>query len=284
MIRGPGVATLIVSVLIPSAFAQRQIFKFYGQEQGLENLATECLFQDRAGYLWIGTQNGLFRYDGGLFTYFGEVSGLPSSSVDSIAELPDGELWVATARGLARYQGRRFEPLKLGADVESSGRFGLASDATGGIYLTALSGLLVSRKPTPGSKRRFERLPGQPAGAAYGVHVDGHGNVWYGCGASVCRFAGGHFAVFGPQDGVPADQWDALLADKEGTVWIRSSSHLLRRSREGRRFESIRERVPPIGDFATLATGRDGELFVPTDEAYGSFQPAIGAVLAKSKD
>ena len=197
------VAALIVSVLIPSALAQRQIFKFYGQEQGLENLATECLFQDRIGHLWIATQNGLFRYDGGLFTHFGEAAGLPSSTVDAIAELPDGELWVATARGLARYQGGRFEPLKLGTDVQSSGRFGLASDAAGRLYLTTISGLLVSAKPEPGTTRRFEQVPGQPSGAAYGLHVEDDGDLWYGCGTSVCRFAAGHFAVFGPQDGVP---------------------------------------------------------------------------------
>ncbi|HEX4168107.1 MAG TPA: two-component regulator propeller domain-containing protein, partial [Bryobacteraceae bacterium] len=271
MIRGCGVATLILSVLIPSAFAQRQIFKFYGQDQGLENLATECLFQDRIGYLWIATQNGLFRYDGGAFTHFGEAAGLPSSSVDAIAELPDGELWVATARGLARYQNGRFEPLKLGTEVQSSGRFGLASDAAGRIYLTSISGLLVSPKPTPGTAREFRRVPGQPPGPAYGLHVDYGGDLWYGCGSSVCRFASGRFAVFGPQDGVPADRWDALLTDKEGTLWIRSSRHLLRRSREEARFESIPEAVPPIGDFATLATGRDGELFVPTDEGLWEF-------------
>ena len=271
MIRGLGVATLIVSVVIPSAFAQRQIFKFYGQEQGLGNLATESLFQDRTGHLWIATQNGLFRYDGGSFTQFGEAAGLPSSSVDAIAELPDGELWVATARGLARYRGSRFEPLKLAPEVRSSGRFGLASDATGRIYLTSISGLLVSPKPAPGAARQFQRVPGQPPGAAYGLHVEDNGDLWYGCGASVCRLTAGRFAVFGPQEGVPADRWDALLTDNTGTVWIRSSRHLLRENRYASRFESVPEAVPPIGDFAALATGRDGELFVPTDEGLWEF-------------
>src|SRR5690242_8399765 len=94
-------AIFVLAFLISPALAQRFSFKYYGQEQGLSNLATECLFQDRAGYLWVGTQNGLFRYDGADFTRFGEAEGLPSSSIEGIAETPDGTLWVATQAGLA---------------------------------------------------------------------------------------------------------------------------------------------------------------------------------------
>jgi ligand-binding sensor domain-containing protein len=72
--------------LIPLAFAQRYSFKYYGQEEGLSNLATECLFQDRAGYLWVGTQNGLCSYDGASFTRFGESEGLLSSSIRIASE------------------------------------------------------------------------------------------------------------------------------------------------------------------------------------------------------
>ena len=104
-------AVVIACLLITSAFAQRQSFKFYGQDQGLSNLATERLYQDRSGYLWVGTQNGLFRYDGAVFVGFGEAEGLPGSSIESIVETPDGVLWVATNRGLARRSGNRFQAL-----------------------------------------------------------------------------------------------------------------------------------------------------------------------------
>ena len=93
------IPALLVAGLLSPAAAQRQSFKYYGQEQGLSNLATECLLQDRAGYLWVGTQNGLFRYDGAVFVAFGQADGLPSSSIDTLVEGPDGALWVATSKG-----------------------------------------------------------------------------------------------------------------------------------------------------------------------------------------
>jgi len=262
----PGRIILLISWLIVPVMAQRQSFKFYGQDQGLSNLATECLFQDRGGYLWVGTQNGLFRYDGAVFTHFGEAEGLPSSSVDAIVETPDGVLWVGTSRGLARRRGSRFEAFDFGERVESSGRFGLAADGEGRLYLTTIAGLLVSSQPIAGVQRKFEAAPGPPTGPAYGVYADRNGVVWYGCASAVCRLMGGKVTIYGTKEGVPADRWDALLADRSGTVWIRSSKHLLKRPRGGNGFEGAANPIPPIGDFGTLHTGRDGELFVPTDD------------------
>jgi signal transduction histidine kinase/ligand-binding sensor domain-containing protein/ActR/RegA family two-component response regulator len=259
-------AILVFALLISPALAQRYSFKYYGQEQGLSNLATECLFQDRAGYLWAGTQNGLFRYDGADFTRFGEADGLPSSSIESITETPDGTLWVATQAGLARRLGQRFKAFNFGRRVKNSGHFGVASDAAGRIYLTTIAGLLTSPPPRPGSDRKFETVHGQPGGPTYGIHIDLSGTVWYGCGFGVCRLAAGKVTVFGSPEGVPASRWDALLTDRDGTVWIRSSKHLLRKTRASGRFTPIPQPVPGIGDFAALSSGRDGELFVPTDD------------------
>ena len=133
-------AVLALAFLISPALAQRFSFKYYGQEQGLSNLATEYLFQDRAGYLWAGTQNGLFRYDGAEFTRFSEADGLPSASIEAITETPDGTLWVATQAGLAERRGAGFAAFNFGRRVENSGHFGIASDSAGRIYLSTTCG------------------------------------------------------------------------------------------------------------------------------------------------
>src|SRR5271169_5483458 len=93
--------------------AQRYNFKFYGEEEGLQNLVVQVVLQDRAGFLWVGTQNGLFRYDGSRFTAFGRADGLPAGRIDSLHEAVDGTLWVGTHIGLARRQGERFETVGM---------------------------------------------------------------------------------------------------------------------------------------------------------------------------
>src|SRR6202521_1792940 len=101
------------SLFAPALSAQRYNFKFYGEDEGLKNLAVQAVLQDRAGFLWAGTQNGLYRYDGNHFTAFTSRDGLPGSRIESLYEAADGTLWVGTDRGLARRVGGRFEPVVL---------------------------------------------------------------------------------------------------------------------------------------------------------------------------
>lgn len=88
---------------------RRYSFKQYGVAEGLRNLVPKCLLQDRAGFLWVGPHNGLFRCDGSRFQYFGRENGLPGAVVFSLHEIADGTLWVGTRSGLARRSGERFE-------------------------------------------------------------------------------------------------------------------------------------------------------------------------------
>src|ERR1700758_538880 len=95
--------------------AQRYSFELYGQTEGLTNLVPTALTQDRAGFLWIGTQNGLFRYDGAHFEAFGVAEGLPSSRIESLYE-DNGTVLAATENGLAIFtHSGRFEPVRANA-------------------------------------------------------------------------------------------------------------------------------------------------------------------------
>src|SRR5215467_3490891 len=109
--RAVGIALLLATV---SASAQRYNFKFYGEEEGLQNLVVQVVLQDRAGFLWVGTQNGLFRYDGSRFVRFGRLEGLPGARIESVHESVDGVLWAGTRVGLARWRNDHFEAVDLG--------------------------------------------------------------------------------------------------------------------------------------------------------------------------
>ena len=64
-------AFMLLAVLAP-ATAQQYTFRGYGQPEGLGNLSVTCLVEDRPGYLWVCTENGLFRHDGREFQRFGD--------------------------------------------------------------------------------------------------------------------------------------------------------------------------------------------------------------------
>ena len=88
---------VIILAMTLRCLAQRYTFQLYGQADGLSNLNVLSVLQDRPGFLWVGTQNGLFRYNGVRFQSFSAGQGLPGGEVTKIHESPGGTLFVASA-------------------------------------------------------------------------------------------------------------------------------------------------------------------------------------------
>jgi len=85
-------------------------FQSYGVEDGLTNLSVYSFTQDAEGYLWAGTEDGLYRYDGHRFQLWGQS--LKSSIIWEMAASPTGGLWVGTDDGIFRLEGRDLKPVE----------------------------------------------------------------------------------------------------------------------------------------------------------------------------
>ena len=249
----------------PQADAQRYNFKFYGEDEGLQNLSVQAVLQDRFGFLWAGTQNGLYRYEGNQFTAFGKADGLPGTRIEALYEAVDGTLWINTDAGLARRAGQRFEavidPLVRGV----TGRQGIASDRDGRVYLATNKGLVIG---TPGPKQMQFALQFRPtrvnSDRVFSVYTGASGSVWYGCGTSVCVLDHGRAREVGIDHGLPPDRWDAIIGDLDGNLWFRSSTRLYGRPAGSDRFE-LQPGVPESNNtYPTLALDPAGKLLVPT--------------------
>ena len=131
----PKASLSLAAILACLAFAapvraQQYSFRYYGIEEGLTNLAVKVLFQDRTGFLWAGTENGLFRFDGQRFQRYGPAEGLPHEVVLSLGEAPDGSL-------LAGYQGRSLSSRRANVSKKCRCRAPAALTATAGFFLMA---------------------------------------------------------------------------------------------------------------------------------------------------
>jgi ligand-binding sensor domain-containing protein len=78
---GSFLATTVVCLALaaPTA-AQQYSFRRYGAAEGLQNMVVLSLAQDRDGYIWAGTEGGLYRYDGTRFRLIGPAEGLPCAT------------------------------------------------------------------------------------------------------------------------------------------------------------------------------------------------------------
>jgi len=120
--------------------AGRMPWQEYGLEQGLRNLSVWSICQDRWGFLWVGTEDGLHRYDGNRFEAI--TRGLPSDHILSLLSNSEGALWVGTYRGLSRWEGTRF--IRVGSEhPELNGPIhALAFGPGGGLWVGTAKGLL----------------------------------------------------------------------------------------------------------------------------------------------
>ena len=253
----------IVSLLPHVAVGQRYSFKYYNHEQGLEDLTVSCLFQDRTGFLWLGTANGLFRYDGENFE---PISGLPSTRIIAITETASGHLLVATREGLVIRAGGQFHRLGPPAMRDFSGPESLAMRDGEQLYAASSSGLWVGR-PGSGAEpmefRRFVLPRGSGGEGVYSAFFDSHHDLWFGCDTQLCRLAQGEVTAFGPEAGVPAEHWHAIAEDGQGRLWIRSATSVLMREAGASSFTVVKG-VPESSTVESLYVDRQGRLLVPT--------------------
>ncbi len=251
-------------LICQASFAQRYGFKHYGPDEGLTT-AVNRLLQDRDGFLWVGTANGLYRYDGERFLRFGIADGLPALSITLMHQSVDGTLWVVTSRGLARMRHNRFERVITVLPEKPESLFGLDSNQKGRLYLGSTQGLLSGETSPPGEVR-FQFVEGAPRVPVKGVYVESTGGVWFGCGSNLCHLADGRTEVFGPQDGLPADSWTAILRDRQGQLWVRGLQRLFVRPAGAAKFIANDAGLPQSSNVGVdIAMDLSGTVMVSTD-------------------
>ena len=244
--------------------AQEYNFRNFGVTEGLNNLAIRKIYQDRVGFIWVSTENGIYRYDGGGFETFGPEQGIPSTSGAAFGDAPDGSLLVGGDFGLYQFLGRRFQKLPVDFKTVSWAQ-GIQSDGSGHTFIGTDSGLveLYSESGHDGfAERKFPQAPGTSGPDAYGVLVDGE-TLWYGCGEQLCRVDPDRTTVFGRASGLPDRVWLAIQKDHEGNLWVRAKNAGVFVLPVGKT-EFRRPDAPvPGSEMGLVATDADGRTLIP---------------------
>ena len=150
----------------------------WGTEDGLPQNTVPAIIQTRDGYLWLGTELGLVRFDGLRFTVFDKrnTPELKSNAIFTLLEDRQGNLWIGTnGGGLTRFRDGQFQS------------YGVREGLSGGVVLC---------------------LYEDPSGALW-IGTDGGG---------LNRFSQGQFTVYGTKDGLADNTVFALAQQPDGTL------------------------------------------------------------------
>ena len=195
-------------------------------EDGVFAGAPNVMAQTTDGYLWIGTQAGLMRFDGVRFVAWRPPEGiqLPSSRINSLLGARDGSLWIGTSMGLARWRNGNLTNYK---DATGS-IMAILEDRTGAIWI-ARGTLSDKRGPlckfTDAGLRCYGRDDGLALPFAVTLANDSLGNVWLAGGAMVSRWQTSSADTYVPAGLNPAENFNGVLAlasRPDGSVWVGS--------------------------------------------------------------
>lgn len=260
--------------------------------RGLPEEAVMSMAQDRAGFLWIGTQGGLARFDGYEFrTYLPDPSdpnALPDGFVHTLLADPSGGLWIGTINnGLVHFDGanERFRTWQPDPAAHTGPRSAevdaLALDRDGGLWVGGDGGL--DRFDV--EHERFERfdLGTGPQAAVWSLLVDRNHTMWAGTQRGLYYRPAGARAFTRFDLGANPPVILSLYEDRRGHLWAGSASALF--DIDPARSHASALRSSPQ-DLATLAPGQQwaitepspGVIWAGTDSALSIVDPQSHAV------
>jgi sugar lactone lactonase YvrE len=195
-------------------------FRSWQREQGLPQNYVRALAQTRDGYLWVGSDDGVTRFDGVRFVSFGLPEGLRSAPVQVLLGDSRGALWIGGAgNGLCRREHGQFTTFTTRDGLPSDTITALAEDNSGRIWAGTDAGLAVWRNG------RFEGLNGAEDIKNKSVKAlfrDRKETMWVGVeGAGVFRFQSGRLVALrnSSVDELLRDP-HCLLVDRDGRIWV----------------------------------------------------------------
>jgi signal transduction histidine kinase/CheY-like chemotaxis protein/ligand-binding sensor domain-containing protein len=281
-------------------------WRHFGVADGLPNNVVRSLLPDSDGTLWVGTLDGVVRFDGKQFTPWTIAEGARGTTVFNLQRDHQGILWACTGRGLARFDGKEWV-LRYSTQhgLPDAAWLALAFDASGTMWLAGTRGVfrLEGERFVPvrsssgnsigettdilaetngviwftsvengifrwdGQQLRWIQLPPPfDTTAPFGIHRDAQGQISFSTFAGVLRLNGTNLV----DAGLGPVYWPTIL-DARGIWWMGGGSGLKRRSETS---TTIYQKADGLLGTRVLAIAPDnrGGVWVGTDGGLSRFE------------
>lgn len=262
---------LILVFLAQSALGQpwvsgRFISRAWTTSDGLPHNSVTSILQSRDGFLWIGTQGGLARFDGFTFRKISfPGSGHWNTWITDLCEDPAGGLYVGTEEGLFYYVENQLKRLGESRDSITS----LAMGSGGELWIGTRNGLLLWNGE---GFRRFTAKDGLPEEAVVSVFGNRSGKMWITLHSGVYLMTERTIEKYhlSGESQSRSPEFLGVYEDREHQIWAFGDTYLIRLP-EGKRFNYFHSGHVPSARIWSFREGRDGRLWIGTS-GQGLFQ------------
>ena len=272
-----------VLALAPAMAAPARTLRFehLSVEDGLAQESVLAIVQDNDGFMWLGSQTGLSRFDGYKVIIYRNVVGdartLSNNWVRVLHLDRQGRLWVGTDGGLDRYEPStqsftHFAPRESARRGNGNRHIrAIIDDGKNGLWLATGDGLQHFDMATGAfaAWHHQERAPDSLADdQVNALALDEHGRLWVGTTAGLDSTVPGSGVFAHARGGVSGAAVNALLADRHGTLWVGGLAGLASRPIDGSaaaQLHGAAEGIAP-GEITTLFREAGGQLWVGSHE------------------
>lgn len=223
---GPRLALAIV-LLISFGNAQdtlkpisQYVHNVWRTEEGLPQNSVQAILQTRDGYLWMGTEEGLVRFNGVQFTLFNKANtaAIRHNDVRSLMEDGDGNLWIGTfGGGVLQYRDGQFRAYTEKEGLSNNFVNSLLQDSKGNIWIATNNGLNQLKN---GQFSRMGKDSGLLDDGFNSLAEDSNGNIWVGTNRGLNQVNHGIFDSANIKRILERNVIRALYVDHSGVLWI----------------------------------------------------------------
>ncbi|TVQ28074.1 MAG: diguanylate cyclase [Wenzhouxiangella sp.] len=236
------------------------------RHDGLPGGVVWSMVQDELGYLWLGTQNGLVRFDGVRFQVHNRSShpGLLNDDVRVVHLAGDGSLWLGTyGGGVFRLQDGDFSPFGQDQGLPHGVVYDITEDRHGNIWFATAAG--AARLAPDGTLSRLTAADGLAHDRVFRIVEDSRGTLWFATligGLSMLR--DGQLTTYTTADGLVSNQVHDVFEDRHGQVWVGTyAGGFHRMTDHGPEVVNLPEGMAGNG-IQRLLEDRDGNLWLGT--------------------
>ncbi|HEY3654892.1 MAG TPA: two-component regulator propeller domain-containing protein [Steroidobacteraceae bacterium] len=231
--------------------------------EGLPQTSVQTIARTPDGYLWVGTQEGLARFDGVRFTVFdtGNEPAILDKYISVLFVDHAGRLWIGTRSGVAVLENGHFTPFNNIAGLAHAYVRAITEGGAGRLWVGTENGLF---EVGGSSAHSFDKSSGLRDSRIRALHEDHAGVLWVGTGAGLLRFDGGHFDAIPLGAGSTDVPVTAIHEDTDGTLWMGTATGALY-SGTGDHFNVVAEPGRLGSVVRALTRDRDGGLWIGTN-------------------